>query len=376
MAIYKRGGTYWMNFWSGGQHVQRSTKCRNKRDAETFERAWRTQLAMGEVGIEPKKRVPKFKEAMQAFLDWAKVEHAAKPNTYIRHKTASAALLRFLGDVSLDRISPADIEKFKVFRSQQRTQPRGVKPKDEKLRSKIVREKRTVAKATVNRELATLKRMLSLHVKDDVIASNPVSKVKFFNEDNQQNRVLTFDEERLYLLACSQPLQDFATVMLDTGLRPDELSRLTRLDVFIDQGHLEVRHGKTKAARRRVPLTRRASEILKSRMGNAKCDYIFASPRGEGKDARPVGKLNNAHYAAVKRANLEHFRIYDLRHTFGTRQGEAGTDIVTLAALLGHARLEMVLRYVHPSAAHKIEAIRRMDEAHAGRANSKAKAAK
>src|SRR5215218_9227463 len=105
--------------------------------------------------------------------------------------------------------------------------------------------------------------------------------------------------------------------MLDTGLRPDELSRLTKADVFADQGHLEVRHGKTKTARRRLPLTRRASKVLKSRMENAKCDYIFASPRGESKVARPVGKLNNAHYAAVKRASLEHFRIYDLRHTLG-----------------------------------------------------------
>lgn len=103
----------------------------------------------------------------------------------------------------------------------------------------------------------------------------------------------------------------------------------------------------------------------------AKCEYIFASPRGKGKDASPVGKLNNAHYAAVKRAKLEHLRIYDLRHTFGTRHGEAGTDIATLASLLGHSRLEMVLRYVHPSAAHKIEAIRRMDEMHDARAASK-----
>ena len=42
-------------------------------------------------------------------------------------------------------------------------------------------------------------------------------------------------------------------------------------------------------------------------------------------------KLNNGHRNAVKRAGLEAFRLYDLRHTFATRAAEAGVDLVTLA---------------------------------------------
>lgn len=48
----------------------------------------------------------------------------------------------------------------------------------------------------------------------------PVKKVKFLDEDNHQTGVLTADEERLYLLAASQPLRDIAILMLDTGMRP------------------------------------------------------------------------------------------------------------------------------------------------------------
>jgi hypothetical protein len=48
-----------------------------------------------------------------------------------------------------------------------------------------------------------------------------VSRVKFLKEDNEQMRVVTPDEERLYLMACSQPLQDVATIMVETGMRPD-----------------------------------------------------------------------------------------------------------------------------------------------------------
>ncbi len=78
MAIYKRGKTWWMSFNFNGKHIQKSTKTKNKRDADTIERAYRTQLAKGEVGIETKPDAPTFKSAMTDFLAWTTVEH--KPN--------------------------------------------------------------------------------------------------------------------------------------------------------------------------------------------------------------------------------------------------------------------------------------------------------
>ena len=77
----------------------------------------------------------------------------------------------------------------------------------------------------------------------------------------------------------------------------------------------------------------------------------------------PPIKLNNAHYAALKRSGVKRFRLYDLRHTFGSRQGELGTDPYALRDLLGHSGLDMLKRYVHPSDEHKANAIRRMEAA-------------
>lgn len=45
---------------------------------------------------------------------------------------------------------------------------------------------------------------------------------------------------------------------------------------------------------------------------------------------------------------MPRFRLYDLRHTWATRAAEAGVDLVTLAALLGHSKIVMVMRYAHP----------------------------
>ena len=39
--------------------------------------------------------------------------------------------------------------------------------------------------------------------------------------------------------------------------------------------------------------------------------------------------------------------IYDLRHTFATRAAESGMPVATLAAILGHADLRSVMKYVH-----------------------------
>ena len=51
------------------------------------------------------------------------------------------------------------------------------------------------------------------------------------------------------------------------------------------------------------------------------------------------------------------FVPYDLRHTFATRVAQAGIDIATLAALLGHGSLRSVHKYGHPTADHKKSAM-------------------
>jgi integrase len=162
-------------------------------------------------------------------------------------------------------------------------------------------------------------------------------------------------------MACSQPLRDVALIMLETGMRPEEVCRMERRHVHLNEGYYFNPYGKTKSARRKLPLSRRAAEVLRHRLASTQGDYVFPGARGEKDTSRHIVKLNNAHKGAVKRAKLDAFRIYDLRHTFATRAAEAGVDLVTLAALLGHSRVQMVMRYAHPSEKHQFEAIRAME---------------
>lgn len=121
--------------------------------------------------------------------------------------------LDVFGNIMLDRISPNEIEKFKEWRSKQKKQL----PNKQLLNNKKVLTKALIKPATVNKELACLKIVFNHFIKKDVIVKNPVSRVKFLQEDNEIFFVLSDTEEKLYLLACSQPLQDVAALILNYG---------------------------------------------------------------------------------------------------------------------------------------------------------------
>jgi integrase len=340
MAVYKRGGVYWFEFVFQGRRIRKPTKTSSKQAAREIEASYRVRLAKGEVGIEEKAPAPDFKAAVRDFLAWSKLEHSAKPGTHRRYVTSSKALLRYFKDSPLDRITSESVEQFKQWRIKQNGS----------------RTKKSLRPATVNRELACLKSLFNRFKR--TIPINPVSDVKFLNEDNEQMRVLTPEEEKKYLLAASQPLRDIATLMLETGMRPEEVSRIRGENVHLEQGYLFNPYGKTKAAKRKIPLSDKAAQVLEKRLEKAKGVYLF---RGRGVGDAPVIHVNRAHTSAVKRSGVRPFRLYDLRHTWATRAAMAGVDLVTLAAMLGHSKLAMVIRYCHPTEQHQFLAMRKVE---------------
>lgn len=54
--------------------------------------------------------------------------------------------------------------------------------------------------------------------------------------------------------------------------------------------------------------------------------------------------------------------MYDLRHTFATRAVERGVPLPKLMAILGHANLRSIMRYVHMSQAHISEGMHQFEE--------------
>lgn len=366
MKLYKQrnGKTWSMRFVFDGRRIERSTGYTNKRKAEAYAEAFRTKLRNEGVGFLEKRNYPTFKQAMSDFLEWSASRQ--KKNTTVRYKTASRALIAHFGKMRVDIVSKPQIEVFVARRRSQFGLAGGARPKS----GKPKKLKRKVSNATVNRELACLKKMFSNLVADGVLTSNPARFVDFLIEENEPGRVLDKAEELHYLSCASQPFRDYAILLVETGVRPVELCRLAVLDVYfgVEKPYLIVSDGKTKAARRSIPLSTRAAEVLKRRLANSKGRYVFPGGRRGDDPDKPALKFNNAHYGTLKRSQIDgenrsgtegSCTLYSFRHTFATRFLERRPgDLLTLAALLGHSSLRMVMRYAHPSDNHKFDAMR------------------
>ena len=336
MSVYKRGGVYWYEFCFRGQRFRQSTGLNNKTAALRAEAIRKAELAEGRAGIAVRKTCPTFERFVNdEFLPWSERQHQAHPQTHKRYKVSSKPLIAYFGTLPLDSISSGDVEKFKLARA------------------------KDVSGAGTNRDLAALRVVLNLAIRQGHSDRNPVSVVKFLPEGPGCMRVVSHEEQQAYFAAANPLLRDVAVLILETGMRPEEVFRIEVGNVHLDRRYLFVPSGKTRFARRNVPLTDTAVEVLQRRMKAAPANYIFTH---RDDDNRPLGSIQKPHNAAIAKAKITpRFRIYDLRHTFGSRLAMAGVDLSTLKELMGHSHISTTMRYVHPTPEHKQDAIRKLE---------------
>ncbi len=334
--IYKRGTIYWFSFWFKNKRIQESTKQGNPRVARQIEAAYRTRLAKGEVGID-QIDPPMFSDFADSFLDRMREWHKRKPNTVEYYETGVERLKNFepFARARLDQIDEALIAKY----VQQRQ-------KEKKRNGKYFQP------ATINRHLEVLRRMLRLAAEWRLIRVVP--RIHKLPGERIRDRVLTHGEEQAYLDAAPELLRIIATILLDTGMRPEEVFRMKIENVHFAPapnckfGYVFNPFGKSKNARRNIPLTERVKNLLEIRveaMANAKEGWMFPADTESGH----VDRLKSQHAKALKKSKVKPFVLYSLRHTMLTRLGESGADPFTIQRIAGHSSITISTRYVHPT---------------------------
>ena len=305
--------------------MQVSTGTANRREAEKFVALRISEVERGEF-VRPAKIT--LAELGRQYMDYAK----ANKRSWLRDQQILAHLKGAFGNVLLPGITALPIERYKLERLQ------------------------AVSPATVNRELAGLKRLFNLAEQWGLYRGrNPVKGVRFLDENNLKLRMLSEGAEAALLSCCSPYLQDLVTFAINTGLRLGDILNLKWKEVDLEKGILNVLVRK----RRRMlemPINDKALSVVKGWHGIRKCDYVFYNPETGGRWKDLWLGLTKA----CRKAGLLDVTWHTFRHTFASRLNGNGADLVTVKELLGHADIKTTMRYAHTNREAKTKAVRRL----------------
>jgi integrase len=248
--------------------------------------------------------------------------------------------------------------------------------------------------STVNCGLRTLRRALNLAEEWKKLDRAP--KFELAKGERQRERVVTQAEFLAYRELCRQPWHDMVTVLYGTAIRPGEAYKLRWEHVLLNGtgGLIQIAEGKTKAARRFLPMVPEVYAVLKARHAGQEHPaegWVFPAGSLSGHLEESSAKISHGDAtkkltaaSAAYRAWLKHgangdwlaavesasrldrkylerhsgviqagwksFQPYCLRHTALTMLGESGCDAFTLARIAGHSSITITQRYIHPQA--------------------------
>ena len=227
------------------------------------------------------------------------------------------------GNVSIDDITPEDIEKFI-----HNVKKRGIKP------------------ATVRHYLQVLRRMYNYLSEIDLYDQrNPASKVKVSVPDNTVVEALTPEECKRLKEVCNKENIKYnggylILFALYTGLRASSIFRLKWEDIDLEKKFVRLKETKNRK-QSTIILSDLAVDLLKSVSHTD--EYVFPSPfGGQRKDIRRAWKK------VKKKAEIRpYIRFHDLRHTFATMLAESGVDLQVISQMLTHSSITVTQKYAH-----------------------------
>ena len=217
--------------------------------------------------------------------------------------------------------------------------------------------------ATVNRYLGSFSTALTYATRElNWIDRNPMlgKRIRRLEEPDGRVRFLSDEERQRLLDACgdseNRNLLVIVVLAISTGMRQSEIMGLRWLDVDIDRGWITLHITKNKD-RRGVPLVGYALDVMEthSKVRRLETDLVFPTIRGTNDFPRYAWEK------ALQDSGIEDFHFHDCRHTAATYLLQAGVDIRTLAEVLGHRTLQMVMRYAHVDDKSKTAAVQKMN---------------
>lgn len=248
-------------------------------------------------------------------------------------------------DPRVDRIGKPVVESFLHWRSRTRMQGHG-----------------EPSPHTVAKDYRVLRRLFAWAVEQEYLDVNVVGRVKPPRAEQREYTLLRSDADLDKLLEACGPrdiLRTFIVTAIETGARSEsEVLWLQWRDLDFQQRTIAFAHGRDgrrlKDGESKVlPMSARLDAALRRHAENYRLalgsPYVFSSPvkRGRRQVGQRIASLRRGFKAAAKRAGFEGMRVHDLRHSTATLMLSRGHSIELVRRFLGHASLEMTMRYSH-----------------------------
>jgi integrase len=327
--------SWWVDFRFDHTRYRKRSPENSRAGARAYEVALRQRLARGEA-INGRQRLSERQTFAEFAGNWFN-EYVLSNNKPSEQRTKkyvlSASLVPFFGRMAVSRIGVRDIERYKTALLHV-----------------------GLSRKTINNRLTVLRKCLHTAYDWLEIKGTP-PKIEWLKCPPPHTDYLTPDECRLLLRHSSGVIGEMILTALRTGMRQGEIKGLQWSSIDWLNRSLTVRHtysdhtkslGSPKGNRERhVPLDVDLEEALGAR--KQAMGYVFV-----GEMARPFDhyKLGAALADVCDRAGIRKIGWHTLRHTFASHLAMNGTPLNIVQALLGHASIEMTMRYAHvaPSA--------------------------
>jgi integrase len=278
-SIYQRGKTYWIKYYRNGKAYRESTKSKKEADAKRLLKKREGEIANGKLpGIYFDK--VRFDELAEDFIRDYELNNRKTVN---RAELAISHLKKAFEGARVTDIVTPEIRKYIETRIEE-----------------------SAANATINRELATLKRILNLGAQQTPPKVDRVPHIPLLKENNVRKGFFEHGEYLSLLDALPPHLKPFVTFAYKTGWRDTEIAGLTWNQVDLPQGIVRLETGETKNDEgRTIYLDDELKEVFQSQWENRKrsktlTPYVFPNADGKG----PIGDFRKSWNTACRDAGL------------------------------------------------------------------------
>lgn len=347
-----RDGKWYLDFTVDGKRIRRLAGFSKEqaRNAAAKLRVERLNERLGLSKPEAREAVP-FETFADEFL---KVYSKQNKRSWVRDEIMLKNLKRFFPGMALHEIGPEDVERFKANR------------KAEKAEHFKATKTTPISPATINRELTCLKTLFNKAEEWGRIEKNPIRNVRKLKEPNFRERILTAEEVERLIENASASFRPILIVALNTGMRRSEILSLKWANVDLIRCYIFIEDSKSGRSRK-IPINGSVMEAL-APLPQAG-EFVFFNPE----TGTHIQDVKTAFHAACKKSKkdpdkkddpgITGVRFHDLRHTAASKMIEAGVDLVTVSKILGHASIQMTMRYAHPTPENMRRAVELLSKA-------------